>query len=170
MNLNKVFILGRLTRDPETRTTGSGQSVTTIRMATNRVWNDPNTREKRESTEYHSIVAWTRLGEIASQYLRKGALALFEGRLQTRSWEDQSGNKRYMTEIIAENLQMGPRAQGSPSASSGQVPQAVSDVKRPAKPNNEPEPEIPVINEDAGTSMGLEEEKAEEIKDSDLPF
>jgi single-strand DNA-binding protein len=140
-------------------------------MATNRVWNDPQTREKRESTEYHSIVAWARLGEIAAQYLRKGAMCLIEGRLQTRSWEDQSGVKKYRTEIIAENLQLGPRPmnQGGPSASSEQAP-SVSDVRKPA-PKQDAEPDIPVINEDAGTTMGLEEEpNAEKIKDEDLPF
>lgn len=172
MNLNKVFIIGRLTADPETRTTGSGQSVTSLRMATNRVWNDPQTREKRESTEYHSIVAWARLGEIAAQYLKKGAMCLIEGRLQTRSWDDQSsGQKRYRTEIIAESLQLGPR----PMSQGGGTP-TVDDVRKPSAPksesNAEPaEADIPVINEDAGTTMGLEEEpKAEDIKDEDLPF
>ena len=168
MNLNKVFIIGRLTADPESRTTGSGQSVTTLRMATNRVWNDPQTREKRESTEFHTIVAWARLGEIAAQYLTKGAMCLIEGRLQTRSWQDQSGNKRYMTEIIAESLQLGPRPQNQ----GGGTP-SVSDVRKPApkKSQEDSDNDIPVINEDAGTSMGLEEEpNAEDIKDEDLPF
>jgi len=161
MNLNKVFIIGRLTADPETRTTGSGQSVTSIRMATNRVWNDPQTREKRESTEYHSIVAWARLGEIAAQYLKKGAMCLIEGRLQTRSWDDQSGQKKYRTEIIAENLQLGPRPMSQGGGLSGQgTPSApaVSDVRKPAPKQQDEDADIPVINEDAGTTMGLEEE------------
>lgn len=166
MNLNKVFIIGRLTQDPEMRTTSTGQTVTTIRMATNRVWYDQSTREKKEATEYHQIIAWARLGEIANQYLKKGAMALIEGRIQTRSWDDQaSGQKKYRTEIIAENLQLGPRAGG------GGAPAPVADIKRPStKPGNS-EPDIPVINEDAGTNMGLEaEEDAKPISESDLPF
>src|SRR3989344_1717152 len=109
MNLNKVFLIGRLTRDPESRSTPSGQTVTNIGLATNRVWSDASGR--KEATEYHNIVAWGKLGEIASNYLKKGGLVMIEGRLQTRSWDDKTtGQKRYMTEIIAENLQMGPRS------------------------------------------------------------
>lgn len=168
MNLNKVFLIGRLTQDPETRTTGTGQTVTTIRMATNRVWYDQSTREKREATEYHQVIAWARLGEIASQYLQKGAMCLIEGRIQTRSWDDQAtGQKKYRTEIIAENLQLGPRAgQGGMNAS------PMADVKKPApKKNDDGEADIPVINEDAGTNMGLEEEEdVKPVSESDLPF
>ncbi|HXV26416.1 MAG TPA: single-stranded DNA-binding protein [Candidatus Paceibacterota bacterium] len=173
MNLNKVFLIGRLTQDPESRSTNSGQNVTTIRMATNRVWYDPQTREKREATEFHSVIAWARLGEIAAQYLKKGSTVLIEGRLQTRSWDDKNtGQKRYMTEIVAENLQLGPRPQGGGSYQNG-GPRDVSDIKPApvgrAPKKSEPEPEIPVINEDTGTNMGLDEEP-EQIKDSDLPF
>lgn len=171
MNLNKVFLIGRLTQDPEMRTTGSGQKVTTIKMATNRVWYDQTTREKKEATEFHTIIAWARLGEIAAQYLKKGATTLIEGRLQTRSWDDQAtGKKRYATEIIAENLQLGPRPAG---ASYGSAPaQSVSDVRRPSSGNRQPEtePDIPVINEDAGTSLGLEDDEVKPITDNDLPF
>lgn len=180
MNLNKVFLIGRLTHDPEARTTGSGQTVTTIRMATNRVWYDQNTREKKEATEYHQVIAWARLGEIASQYLQKGAMCLIEGRIQTRSWDDQaSGQKKYRTEIIAENLQLGPRAGGS-GGNFGGNPKPVADIKKPAPSGNdagEPrghsptdEADIPVINEDTGTNMGLEEENEKPINENDLPF
>jgi single-strand DNA-binding protein len=120
MNLNKVFIIGRLTQDPELRSTPSGQKVATVRMATNRTWNDQATGSKRESTEFHTIIAWGRLAEICSQYLKRGGLAFFEGRMQTRSWDDkQSGQKRYSTEIVAENMQIGPRPFGSAGASAG---------------------------------------------------
>jgi single-strand DNA-binding protein len=134
--------------------------VTTIRLATNRVWNNQATGQKQEATEFHTIVAWGRLAEIASQYLKKGAMALFEGRLQTRSWDDKTtGAKRYMTEIVAENLQMGPRAAGSGPA--------VSDVKRPSAVRSEPaEPAIPIIGEDEITE-GIGEAT---VKDVDLPF
>ena len=107
MNVNKAFIVGRLTDNPELRTTPSGQPVCTIRVATNRFWTSNGERQKQ--TEYHSIVLWRRLAEIASQYLQKGSIVFIEGRIQTRSWDDSSGNKRYRTEIIAENMQLGPR-------------------------------------------------------------
>lgn len=142
MNLNKVFLIGRLTRKPEVRTTSSGQMVCSFGLATNRVWNNPQTKEKQEQTEFHNIVLWQRLAEIASQYLDKGSLALIEGRLQTRSWNDQSGVKKYRTEVVAENIQLGPKST-SPSSPS------------PAK-----EEEIPVI----------EEEKEKEIDIKDIPF
>jgi len=165
MNLNKVFLLGRLTQDPDVRSTPSGQQVATIRLATSRVWNDQATRQKREATEFHTIIAWGRLAEICNQYLKKGGLALFEGRLQTRSWDDKNtGAKRYVTEIVAENMQLGPRPYGAPAP----VPAAtVTDVKRPAVPQTEPE--IPVINEDELAVAGIEEEP-KPIKDTDLPF
>lgn len=175
MNLNKVFLIGRLTQDPEMRTTPSGQSVTTVRLATSRVWNDQATQQKREATEFHSIVCWGRLGEICGQYLKKGGLALFEGRLQTRSWDDKtSGQKRYMTEIVAESMQLGPRT-GNPgyqsTATSGQRIDSPTP-NRMATENRKPEttePDIPVINEDELTAAGIEEEP-KPIKDTDLPF
>lgn len=166
MNLNKVFLIGRLTQDPETRTTPSGQTVTTVRLATSRVWNDQASQQKREATEFHTIVCWGRLGEICGQYLKKGGLALFEGRLQTRSWDDKTtGQKRYMTEIVAESMQLGPR-----SANTGYtpVPATAPRVDSPARPVSA-EPEIPVINEDELTTAGIEEEP-KPIKDTDLPF
>ncbi len=112
MNLNKVFVLGNLTRDPETRTTPGGAQVANFSIATNRVWYN-QAKEKNQETEFHNIVVWGRLAEIASQYLTKGAMVLIEGRIKTRSWQAQDGTKKYRTEIIAENMQMGPRTQGS---------------------------------------------------------
>ncbi len=105
MNLNKAMIIGNLTRDPETRTTPQGTNVTSFTVATNFVWNDAN-GNRQERVEYHNIVAWRKLGEICAQYLTKGSKVYLEGRLQTRSWEDQQGNKKYRTEIIAENMIM----------------------------------------------------------------
>lgn len=165
MNLNKVFIIGRLTQDPETRSTPNGQTVTTLRMATNRVWSNQSTGQKQEATEYHTVIAWARLGEIASQYLKRGGLVMIEGRIQTRSWDDKTtGAKRYMTEIVAENLQLGPRSdfggQGAP----------MGGAKRTA-PQNAPasEPEIPIIDENELAHQGVEEEEVK-IKEDDLPF
>ena len=123
MSLNKVLILGNLTRDPELRTTATGQNVCSFGVATNRVWTDQK-GTKQEQVEYHNIVAWGRLAEIAGQYLAKGRKVFVEGRLQTRDWEGQDGVKRMRTEIIAENLQILDRAPGG--APAGNAPRAAS--------------------------------------------
>ena len=103
---NKVFLIGNLGRDPEVRNTPSGQPVATFSLATNRRWKDRD-GGRREETEWHNIVCWARLAEIAAQYLTKGRQIFVEGRIQTRSWDDQqSGEKKYRTEIVCENFQM----------------------------------------------------------------
>lgn len=108
MNLNKVFIMGRLTADPEIRTTPTGDRVTTLSIATNRVWNDKS-GGKKEATEFHSVVLWGRQADVAGQFLVKGSLIFIEGRLQTRSWQGKDGATRRVTEIIGERMQLGPR-------------------------------------------------------------
>ena len=108
MNLNKVFLIGNLTRDPELRTTPSGQPVASFGLATNRAFTD-NSGQKKQQVEFHNIVLWGRLAEIANQYLNKGKMIFIEGRLATRTWQTQDGNKRSRTEIVAERMQMGPR-------------------------------------------------------------
>ncbi len=148
MNLNKVILIGRLTNDPDLRSTPSGQSVATLSMATNRVWFDQN-RQKKEETEFHSVVVWGRQAELASQFLKKGALAYVEGRLRTRSWTDNSGNKRKTTEVIAEKIQFGPRTQNT--GFGGQKDQGETQES----PSVE---EIPTID------------LSDEIKSEDLPF
>lgn len=135
MNLNKAMIIGNLTREPETRNLPSGQSVASFSVATNRRWKDAKTGEKKESVEFHNIVAWGKLADICSQYLKKGSKVYLEGRLQTRSWNDQSGNKKYRTEIVAENMIMLDRA--------GTVPEA-EDTKVPPKDEQPAEEEINV--------------------------
>src|SRR3989344_4185276 len=125
MDLNRATILGRLTRDPESRTTGSGVTVTNFSVATSTVWTDAASKEKKELTEFHNIVAWRRLGEIVAQYLKKGRQIYVEGRIQTRSYEAQDGTKKYRTEIIADNIIM-LDGRGSPSGSS---PAASSEVR-----------------------------------------
>ena len=105
MNLNRAQIIGNLTRDPETRTTPNGQTVTNFSVATSFVWKDA-AGVKQEKPEYHNIVAWRKLGQICAQYLHKGNKVYIEGRLQTRDWEGQDGVKRYRTEIIADNMIM----------------------------------------------------------------
>ena len=103
-DLNKVMIIGRLGLDPETRSTASGSPVTTFRVAVGRQWRD-SSGEGRDETEWFSVVAWNKLAEICSQYLAKGSRVYVEGRLQTRSWEDQqSGQTRYKTEVIASDM------------------------------------------------------------------
>jgi len=103
--VNKVILVGRLGRDPEVRYTPSGTAVANFSIATSEQWNNKD-GEKQERTEWHKIVAWRRLGEICGEYLHKGSQIYIEGRLQTRDWEDRDGNKRYTTEVIAQNMQM----------------------------------------------------------------
>lgn len=109
MNLNKVMLIGNVVRDPEVRTTPTGQNVASFSVATNFVWTDAN-GQKQEKAEFHNIVAWRRLAEIVGQYVKKGSKIYVEGRLQTRSWDDQNAVKRYRTEIIADNMIMLDRA------------------------------------------------------------
>jgi single-strand DNA-binding protein len=104
--VNKVILVGNLGRDPEVRSTPSGQPVASFTLATNRRWRDKN-GQKQEQTEWHSIVVWGKQAEVAGQYLTKGNRIYLEGRLQTRSWDDrQTGEKKYKTEIVCENFQM----------------------------------------------------------------
>ncbi len=118
--VNKVILVGNLGRDPEVRSTPSGQPVASFSLATNRKWRDRD-GNRQEQTEWHNIVCWGRLAEIAGQFLAKGKQIYVEGRLQTRSWEDrQSGEKKYRTEVICENFQMlGARGDFEPAAGGG---------------------------------------------------
>jgi len=104
--INKVILIGNLGRDPETRYTQGGSAVTNLRVATAESWKDRQTGEQQERTEWHSVVCFARLGEIAGEYLRKGSKVYIEGRLQTRKWQDKDGNDRYTTEIVANDMQM----------------------------------------------------------------
>jgi len=140
MNLNKVFLIGRLTKDPEIKNLPSGKNLCQISLATDRFFTDKEGK-KRKETEFHNVILFGRLAEIASQYLKKGSLVFIEGRLRTRNWEDNSGNKRSRTEIIAERMQLGPKAA----------------LKEELPPIEEKE-EIPIV----------EEEK--EINIEDIPF
>lgn len=128
MDLNKVLIIGNLTRDPEVRTTPQGTNVATFSVATNLRWTNA-AGERQEKTEFHNLVAWRKLADIAGQYLKRGSKVFVEGRLQTRSWDDAQGQKRFRTEIVADNLIMldrsdrggassEPRTQNEPSESS----------------------------------------------------
>jgi len=145
MNLNKVILIGRLTRDPQVRSLPSGQLVSSFGLATNRVFTDKS-GQKQGQAEFHNIVFFGRLAEIVSQYLKKGSLAMVEGRIRTRSWQDSQGIQRTRTEIVGENLQLGPRG---------------TEKVMSAEPEKEAPPsgEIPII-----------EEEEEEIDVKNIPF
>ena len=142
MNLNKAFLIGRLTADPQTKSLPSGQQVCNFSLATDRYFTDKS-GQKQQQTDFHNIVLFGRLAEIASQYLTKGSLVFIEGRIRTRNWQDGAGNKKYRTEIVAERIQLGPKAAGKVV---------------PPQPETQKE-EIPIIEEDEG-----------EINVKDLPF
>ena len=152
MNFNKAIIVGNLTRDPESRTLPSGQPVVSFSVATNRIYNDQS-GNKKQVVEFHNVVVFGKLADICSRYLAKGRLVLIEGRIQTRSWQDQSGNKRNRTEIVAESMQMGPRAgEAAPSAPSQASAQD----------------EIPIIETEELPSVTEENEEGVNVKD--IPF
>ena len=104
--INKVIIVGNLGADPDSRAMPSGNAVTNISVATSESWNDRETGEKQEKTEWHRVVFFNRLAEIAAQYLKKGSQVYVEGKLQTRKWEDKEGNERWTTEVVANQMEM----------------------------------------------------------------
>ncbi|OHB16788.1 MAG: hypothetical protein A2913_02410 [Parcubacteria group bacterium RIFCSPLOWO2_01_FULL_40_65] len=166
MNLNKVYLIGRLASDPEFRTTPSGQEVASLRMVTNRIWNDQS-GQKNESSEFHNVVVWGRLAQIANQYLNKGSMVMIEGRLQTRSWEGQDGVKRYRTEVVTESLQLGPKPKRE-----GMQDEKMNKPSYAKAP--ERKEEIPVVNENEppaslGGPADLDVEE-DEVKLKDVPF
>ncbi len=169
MNLNKVFILGNVTRNPEIRSLPSGQPVANFGLATNRFYKD-SAGEKKQDTEFHNVVAFGRLADLSSRYLNKGSLILVEGRLKTRSWQNSSGMKQYRTEVIAENIQLSPRS--------------ISDRATPATTEEPKQEEIPIIEENytppavekdtpqetQPETIKEEEEEEKEIDVKDIPF
>lgn len=175
MNINKVTLVGRLTRDPEIRTTNTGSTVASISLATNSFWTDKN-GQKQETTEFHNVVLFGKVAEIAGQYLVKGQEAFFEGRLQTRSYTGKDNIERRITEVVATEMQFGakpqgqgssqgnygaPRANANPGAQQapqGQNQAAAAPIAAAAPMREE---EIPTINLD---------EEQEEVKIEDVPF
>lgn len=157
-SLNKVFLMGNLTRDPELRYLPSGQPVTSFSIAMNRVYNS-QTGEKKEEVSYVRVVVWARLAEICNEYLKKGSPVFVEGRLQSRSWEAQDGTKRSTIEVVAQNVQFLPRGQGR--AGEASAPEGADEA----------------IFEDtdsfpgAGSKKGAPSISADELKpDEDVPF
>ncbi len=151
-SLNRAEIIGNLTRDPELRYTPNGQPVVSFGVATNIVWTDKN-GEKQQKTEFHNVVAWRKLAEICSQYLKKGRQVYVEGRLETRNWEGQDGIKRYRTEIIASNVVfLGGRGEDGSTST---------------------EPVAAAPTEDSAKSKKVPSKKAsgeEEVNIEDIPF
>jgi single-strand DNA-binding protein len=123
--INKVILVGTLGQDPELKKTNSGTAVCQLSVATNEKWKDKNTGEQKESTEWHRVVLWQRLAEIAAQYLTKGSQVYIEGKLQTRKWQDKEGQDRYTTEIVGSELQM-LGGKGQQQAPEQQAPQQQS--------------------------------------------
>ena len=150
MNLNKVFIMGNLTRDPELKTLPSGSSVANFGIATNRVWRNQQ-GEKQEEVQFHNIVVFGKQADTVSQYLKKGSSVLVEGRLQTRNWEAQDGTKRTKTEIVAERVQFGPRRQAGGFAG--------KEAPETGKSNAKQEEQLETI-----------EYPEEDIKPEEIPF
>jgi single-strand DNA-binding protein len=133
--INKVILVGNLGQDPETRYMPSGKAVTNLRLATSDSWKDKQTGEQREQTEWHSVVMYDRLAEIAAEYLRKGSQIYVEGRLKTRKWQDKEGKDRYTTEIIANEMQMlGSRGGDRPAAEPRGEPRTAPTQDRVAQP------------------------------------
>jgi single-strand DNA-binding protein len=157
-SLNKVLLIGNLGADPEVRHTPGGTPVAELRMATNRVFTDKS-GNRQTQTEWHRVVLWSKLAEIAGQYLRKGGAVFIEGRLQTRQWEDkQTGQQRYTTEIVADNLiLLGSRGGSGESPDSGEPTHARSGGER---------------NADAEATAGYTPDSSLEPigEDEDLPF
>ena len=154
MYLNKVFLFGNLTRDPELKALPTGNKVVSFSMATNRTWKDAN-GAKKESTEFHNIVAFGKQAETIARYLKKGRGVFIEGRIQTRSWDDQAGVKKYRTEIIVDNFQFGPTtgpSTGAPSAYNKEAGESAHAA--PSKAD----------------TMDTIEYPAEEINPEDIPF
>lgn len=155
-DLNRVTVLGRLTRDPEARATARGMSVANITIATKRVWTD-QAGVRQEKSEFHNCVLWGKLADLASQYLRKASRVYADGRLETRDWTDQTGVKRYRTEIIVENIILldpkGAYASAPATTASGEVPP------------------IPAAFDAPPAQMAAPAQPAEEeIKVEDIPF
>jgi len=178
VNLNKAFILGNVTREPEVRSLPSGQQVTNFGVATNRFYSSTS-GEKKQETEFHNVVCFGKLADISSRYLNKGSLVLIEGRIKTRNWVNSTGVKQYKTEIIAETLQLGPRNNGGPSAGSGNYKKSSPMAEEQEQGGQS---DIPVIEEDYtppstddisegdAKTVSFEDNAADEIDVKDIPF
>ena len=134
--MNKVMLIGHLGADPEVRYTAGGSAVANLRVATTEKWRDKESGEKKEATEWHSVVLFGKLGEIAGEYLKKGRQVFIEGRLQTRKWQDKEGKDRYTTEIVGSDMQMlgGGSGEGGGGQRGGESRSAQRPAYKPAEP------------------------------------
>ncbi|MCK4805949.1 MAG: single-stranded DNA-binding protein [Candidatus Pacebacteria bacterium] len=148
MNLNKVFIIGNLTRDVELRNTPSGKSVANFGVATNRAWVNAS-GEKQQEVEFHNVVVWGKMAELCNQYLAKGRLVFVEGRIRSRSWVDANEQKRTKIEIISENISFGPR----------RMQKEGEELKMPPEKADSNTEDLPVLEEESG-----------EVIPDDIPF
>jgi single-strand DNA-binding protein len=130
--VNKVILIGNLGRDPEVRYSPNGGAIANITLATSESWKDKNTGEQVDKTEWHRVVFFRRLAEIAGEYLKKGSKVYIEGKLQTRKWQDKEGNDRYTTEVVANEMQMLDSRGGSTSYNQDETPAAQSTPQEPA--------------------------------------
>ena len=190
-SLNKVLLIGNLTRDPELRYTPQGTAVCTFGLATNRSWTPNEGGEMREETEYHRIVAWSKLGEICSQLLYKGRKVFVEGRLQTRSWQSQDGQERTSTEVVIDNMialgapkggdmreepidyAMPPADMGAAMDVQQQQPEATTDEAQVQEVVGEPIVEEQQVEEplqQGGQAKKSKKEKKSEDVADDIPF
>ncbi len=161
MSVNKVILVGRLGRDPETRYTGGGQAVANFSLATDESYKDRN-GERQKRTEWHKIVVWGKQAEIAQQYLKKGSLVFIEGRIQSREWQDKEGQKRTSFEIVANNFRMlGGRAEGAAAAGAGGAGGAA------ARSGDESDQAAPADDAYGGSGQAG---AGPEISDEDIPF
>ncbi len=135
-SVNKVILVGRLGQDPELKYTPNGAAVTNFTLATNETWKD-NEGNRQEKTEWHRIVMWRRLAEVAGEYLKKGSKIYVEGRLQTRSWQDKDGIKRYMTEVVADNMTMLDAKQSTGEAAPAAAPAPAAEEPPLPEPSEE---------------------------------
>src|SRR5699024_4663452 len=159
----KVILIGNLGADPEARYTAGGTAVTNIRLATSDSWRDKQTGEMQERTEWHRVVFFARLAEIAGEYLRKGSKAYVEGRLQTRKWQGQDGQDRYTTEIVGNEMQMLDSRGGGGSAPFGGAPQQQpqQQYQQPQQQAQPPQPQ---------QSQSMPESGFDDDLDDDIPF
>ena len=160
--INKVILIGNLGRDPETRYTQGGAAVTNLRIATAESWKDRQTGEQQERTEWHSVVCFARLGEIAGEYLRKGSKVYIEGRLQTRKWQDKEGHDRYSTEIVANEMQM-LDSRGGDATGAGDAPARQAGARSPSPRSSSDSRAEPQYDSSATSDFGGD-------IDDDIPF
>ncbi len=175
-SLNKVQLIGNVTRDPELRYTPQGTPVCSFSLATNRSWMPEGATERREETEFHRLVAWNKLAELCSQLITKGRKVYIEGRLQTRSWETPDGEKRQATEIVVEDMMLlDPRPAGATGPAPVEKPTAteetpVEEAPEPKKETKEKETPKDEVKEEKKEEPAAAEAKSDEIDLDDIPF